>query len=102
MLADPSLVATNKSYFSKSTGRTEADVLADKVIVPKNLRGTPVTRQHDTDFSGATTALSLLFEAEFLLLLSTVGLVNLTPQTRKKLCLFKRRRLPEYTDLKAS
>ena len=63
VLTEPSLVATNESYFSKSTGRTEANILADKVIVPKNLRGTPGARQYDTHFSGATKALSLLFGA---------------------------------------
>ena len=58
------LVATNESYFSKLTGRTEADVLADKVIVSNNLKGTPGMRQHNKDFSGATKALYLLLGSE--------------------------------------
>ena len=61
MLDDPFLVATNESYFSKSNERTEAEVLDDIVIVPKNLWGRPGTLQHDTQCSGATKALSLLF-----------------------------------------
>ena len=63
VLAEPFLVTTNKSYVSKSTGRTEAGVLADKVIVAKNLRGTTGTLQHDTHFSVAMKLLSLLFGA---------------------------------------
>ena len=62
MISDLLLVLTNKSYFSRFTGRTEADVLADKVIVPKNIRGTSGMCQHDTHFSGATKAFSLIFE----------------------------------------
>ena len=61
VIAEPSLVATIKSYFSKSTGRNEADVLADKVIYPNNLWGKPGKRQHDTHFSGATKEFSLMF-----------------------------------------
>ena len=89
VLTDPLLVATDELYFSKSTGRNEADVLADKVIVPNNLRGTPGKRQHEKHFSGATKELSLLFVAAFVLFPS-VGLVNLTPQTRQNMRLFKR------------
>ena len=48
VISEPSLVATNKSFFSKPTGRTEANVLAHKVIVPKNLRGTAGTHEHET------------------------------------------------------
>ena len=36
---------------------TEANALADKVIVPKNLPGAPETCQHDTHFYGATKEL---------------------------------------------
>ena len=48
ILSDPFLVATNELYFRKLTGRTEAHVLAEKVVVPKNLQITQGTRQHDT------------------------------------------------------
>ena len=61
MLADPFLVATNKSYFSKLAERTEADILAEKVITPKDIQVTPGTHQHDTLLSGATKELSALF-----------------------------------------
>ena len=45
------------------TGRNEAGVLDDKVIVTKNIQVTFRTRQHDTQFYGATKALSLVFGA---------------------------------------
>ena len=61
MLADPSLVATNKFYFIKSTGRTKDNLLDDKVAVPNNLWGTPGTYQRDTHLYGSTKALSLVF-----------------------------------------
>ena len=54
VLDEPSMVATNKSYFSKLTGRNDANILADKVIVTKNLQETSGTHQHGTHFSGAT------------------------------------------------
>ena len=54
LIPEPYLVTTNESYFSKSTGRTEASVLDYKVIAPKNIWGIPGARQHDTHFSGAT------------------------------------------------
>ena len=38
------LVVTNESYFIKLTGRTETDILVDKVLVPNNLWGTPGMR----------------------------------------------------------
>ena len=63
VVSEPSLVATNKSYFSKSNRRTESDVLTDKFIVPNNLWGAPGTCQHDTHFSGATNSFHLLFVA---------------------------------------
>ena len=61
LLAEPYLFATNKLYFSKPAGRTEADVLVDTVIVPKNIWGAPGTHQHDTQLSGSTNSLPLLF-----------------------------------------
>ena len=61
VLAEPLLVATNDSYFSNLTGRTEDDVLYDKVVVPNNLWGTPRMCQHETHLSGATKAFSSLF-----------------------------------------
>ena len=64
VLADPFLVTINELYFSKSTGRTKTNLLADKFIVPKNLRGTLGMHQHDTQVSGATKALYLMFGAE--------------------------------------
>ena len=39
VLAEPSLVATNELYLSKSTKKNESNVLVDKFIVPKNIRG---------------------------------------------------------------
>ena len=54
MISEPYMVATNESYFSNLTGKTEADVLSDKVIDPKNIQGPPGTRQHYTHFYGAT------------------------------------------------
>ena len=74
MLADPLLVATNELYFSKSTGRTNANVFTDKVIVPNNIRGIPWTRQHETHFYGATKELSLMFwESKFFVTDSRTG-----------------------------
>ena len=64
VLADPQMDATNKLYFKKSTGMTEANVLDDKIIFPKNIWGTPGTRQHDTHFSNATKVFYLLFGSE--------------------------------------
>ena len=64
VIAEPSLVLTNGSYLSKSTGRNESEFLADKIIVPKYLWGTPGMRQHDTQFSGATKVLSFMFGSE--------------------------------------
>ena len=61
VLSEPSLVVTNDSYFSESPGRTKADVLSEKVIVPKDLQGPPITRQHDTHLYGATKSFYLLF-----------------------------------------
>ena len=58
VLIDPLLVATNESYFIKSTGRTEANFLDDKVIVSKNIRVTPGTHENYSHFYGATKALS--------------------------------------------
>ena len=89
VLAEPSLVATNKSNFSNSTGRTKTHILADKVIVTKNLRGTQGTSQHETLFSGMIKTFSLLFGSEKILL-PKVGLVKLTLQKRKYMHLFKR------------
>ena len=63
MLADPYLVTTNESYFSKSTGRNKTGVLAVKFIVPKNLWGTSGTCKHGKHLSGATNEFSLLFGA---------------------------------------
>ena len=63
VLSEPFLVATNELYFSKLTGRTEANFLADNVIFPKNIWGTPRTCQLDMHISGGTKALSFLFVA---------------------------------------
>ena len=46
------MFANIESYFSKSTGRTETNILSDKFIVLNNLRGKSGTNQHDTHFSG--------------------------------------------------
>ena len=64
MLAELSLVATKEYYFSKLTVRTAAVTLADKVIVTKNMLGTPKTCQHETHFYGVTKALYFLFGSE--------------------------------------
>ena len=90
MISELYLVETNKSYFSKSTGRNEANILAGKVVIPKNIRGIPGTGQHDTHFSGNTKALYLLFGSE-IVLLPSVGLVNPKLKTRQNMRLFKRR-----------
>ena len=66
MLADSSLGATNKLYFSKLTGRTDANVLANKFIVPKNLQGIPGSRQHDTYFYYEIKELHLIFGGEII------------------------------------
>ena len=87
VIAKPLLVATNELYFSKSTGRTEADVLADKVIPPKNLWGTPGTRQHDMHIYGGTNALYFLFMAIFSFF-EIVILANPPQKTRQNMCLF--------------
>ena len=92
VLIDPLLVATNESYFIKSTGRTEANVLDDKVIVSKNIRVTPGTHENYSHFYGATKALSSIF-VEAIFWLPIVGMVNLTLQTRKNTLPFKRRSL---------
>ena len=61
VLSDPLLAATNESYFCKLNGRIEARILTNKVILPRNIRGTPRKSKHDTHFSGVTKALSSLF-----------------------------------------
>ena len=88
VLIDPLLVATNESYFIKSTGRTEANVLDDKVIVSKNIRVTPGTHENYSHFYGATKALSSIF-VEAIFWFPIVGMVNLTLKTRKNMCPFK-------------
>ena len=82
VLADPLLVATNKSYFSKSTGSTEINFWADKVISPKNLQGTPGTRQHGTHLSGSTKAFILLFVAAIFFANSQTGESNTKNETK--------------------
>ena len=53
VIVEPLMFATIELYFSKSTGRTETNILADKFIVLNNLRGKSGMTQHDTHFSGA-------------------------------------------------
>ena len=88
VITEPSLVATNEPYFIKSTGRTEADVLADKFISHNNLWDKSGMCQRDTHFSSATKALYLLF-GEVKYFLPTVVLMNPTRQTRQNMCQFK-------------
>ena len=92
MLADPSLVATNESYFRKSTGRTEAKILTEKIIAPKNLRGTSVTCRHENHLFGVTKAFSLLFgSAKCFVADSWTG--ESDTEKRRNMRLFKRRLL---------
>ena len=100
MLADLSLVATNESYYSKLTGRTKAKVLSDKVISPKNLRGTPGMRQHGTHFYVVNKSLSSLFGAE-MFWLPILRLVNPTLQTRQNMRLLKRRLLEIHLSVRS-
>ena len=84
MFAKPLMVTTIKSYFTKSTRRTESNFFSDKFIVLKNILGIPGTLQHDTHFSGAAKVISLLFESGKQCFLPTVRLMNMTPQTSQK------------------
>ena len=63
------MFATIELYFSKSTGRTETNILADKFIVLINLRGKSGTTQHDTHFYGASKVFFFLFGSTKILFL---------------------------------
>ena len=92
MLAELSLVPTKEYYFSKLTVRTAAVTLADKVIVTKNMLGTPKTCQHETHFYGVTKALSSLFgSAKCFVADSWTG--ESDTEKRRNMRLFKRRLL---------
>ena len=51
------------AYFSRTTARTEAEVLAKQVVVPKDKRGKPGSRESRIHYSAATGALPLKFGA---------------------------------------
>ena len=91
VIAEPFLVVTNELHFSKSTGRTEAGVLSDKVIVPKNIQGTPGTGQHDTHFSGMTKVVFSVWGSKFYFSNSRTG--ESDPENEKNMCRLKRRLL---------
>ena len=51
------------AYFSRTTARTEAEVLAKQVVVPKDKRGKPGSKERGIYYSAATDALTLEFGA---------------------------------------
>ena len=54
---------TGKGYFARNIVRTESDVLAKKVVMPKDKCGIPGSRKHVIHFSEATGALNPTFGA---------------------------------------
>ena len=61
VIVEPLMFATIELYFSKSTGRTEINILTYRFIVLNNLRGKSGTTQHDMHFSGASKVFSFRF-----------------------------------------
>ena len=59
----PFSIATNVAYFSKTNARSNADILADMVIVPKIYRGAPGSREFNYNYYGATKAIIPLLGA---------------------------------------
>ena len=51
------------AYFSRTTARTEAEVFSKQVVVPKNKRGKPGSRERGIHYSAATGTLALKFGA---------------------------------------
>ena len=66
--------------------------MADKVIVTKNMLGTPKTCQHETHFYGVTKAFSLLFGSEKCFVADSWTGESDT-EKRRNMRLFKRRLL---------
>ena len=59
-----SMIATTRmSCFARSMARTETEVLALQVVVPKDKRGDPGSKQQVIHYSGATSALESKFGA---------------------------------------
>ena len=54
---------TGGGYVSRETARTEAEVLAKQVVVPKDKRGIQVSRDFGIHYSAATGALKQTFGA---------------------------------------
>ena len=51
------------AYFSRTTARTEAEVLAKQVVMLKYKRGKPGSRERGIHYSAATGAITLKFSA---------------------------------------
>ena len=51
------------AYFSRTTARTEAEVLAKQVVMTKDKRGKPGSRERGIHYSAATGAITLKFSA---------------------------------------
>ena len=51
------------TYFTRNTARTETEVLAKQVVVPKDKRGTPGSREFGIHYTKATGALDQVFGA---------------------------------------
>ena len=56
-MSDQGSVGGTTSYFTRNTARTESEVLAKQVVVPKNKRGIPGSREFSIHYSKATGAL---------------------------------------------
>ena len=57
------IAITRMPYFGHSMARTETEVLALQVVVPKNKRGDPGSKRRGIHYSGATSALESKFGA---------------------------------------
>ena len=62
-MSDQGSVRGTTSYFTRNVARTESEVLAKKVVVPKNKRGITSSREFGIHYSKATGALEQVFGA---------------------------------------
>ena len=73
VITDTTNIVTRGGYFSRETTRTEAEVLAKHVVVPKDKCGIPGSRERGINYLAATGALDQTFGADR----------NFCPQVRK-------------------
>ena len=61
VMTDTTNAGTGGGYFSQETASTEAEVLAKQVVVPKDKRGIPGSREHGIHYLLVTGALEQTF-----------------------------------------